>query len=141
MPTSTKKTPPPAKAVKSAADPKVAKKRKSKSKSKSPRLNFSTYIYRVLKETHPTIGITKKSMGIMNDFCIDMMERLATEAKQDLSISGGEKTLREWHFNTATKLVLPGELKKHGIGEGTKAVRNYAMNKPKTTTKKSSPKL
>jgi histone H2B len=81
-------------------------------------------------------------MGIMNDFCIDMMERLASEAKQDLLLSGStQKTLREWHFNTATKLVLPGELKKHGVSEGTKAVRNYETNKTKVATgKKTSPK-
>jgi len=59
-------------------------------------------------------------MGIMNDFCIDMMDRLASEAKQEMLISGGGKTMKEWHFNTATKLILPGELKKHGVGEGTK---------------------
>jgi len=60
MPTSTKKT---ARAKKdvaaaavavaapaAAADPKKVVKKKRKSKSKSPRLNFSTYIYRVLKE-------------------------------------------------------------------------------------------
>ena len=76
-------------------------------------------------QTHPSIGITKKSMGIMNDFVIDMIDKLAAEAKHDLEISGKESTLREWHFNTATKLVLPGELKKHGISEGTKAIRNF----------------
>eukprot|EP00578_Thalassiosira_sp_NH16_P021176 CAMPEP_0181093778 /NCGR_PEP_ID=MMETSP1071-20121207/9634_1 /TAXON_ID=35127 /ORGANISM="Thalassiosira sp., Strain NH16" /LENGTH=54 /DNA_ID=CAMNT_0023176049 /DNA_START=87 /DNA_END=251 /DNA_ORIENTATION=+ len=35
----------------------AAGKRKKKSKSVKPNLN--TYIYRVLKESHPTIGITK----------------------------------------------------------------------------------
>ena len=200
MPTSTKKTAPPKKnvAAAAAADPKKVVKKKRKSKSKSPRLNFSTYIYRVLKEvsqrrrcarfcrvrsrlclaarrthlisqrltthsplppapldqnqssqsntniqheqTHPAIGITKKSMGIMNDFCIDMMDKLASEAKQELLISGGGKTLKEWHFNTATKLILPGELKKHGVGEGTKAVRNYEAARAKTDVKKPSPK-
>ncbi|KAL3810853.1 hypothetical protein ACHAXA_005853 [Cyclostephanos tholiformis] len=140
MPFQTKKMPPAKKAVEAKVATKDKKKRK---KSKSPRINFSTYIYRVLKETHPTIGITRRSMGIMNDFCIDMMEKLASEAKQDLLLSGkAQKTLREWHFNTATKLILPGELKKHGVGEGTKAVRNYESNKTKAAApvKRSSPK-
>jgi len=82
-------------------------------------------------QTHPSIGITKKSMGIMNDFVIDMMDKLASEAKHDLGISGKEKTLREWHLNTAVKLVLPGELKKHGVSEGTKAIRNFNANRKK----------
>ena len=65
----------------------------------------------------------------MNDFVIDMMDKLATEAKHDLDITGKETTLREWHLNTATKLVLPGELKKHGVSEGTKAIRNFNANR------------
>eukprot|EP00578_Thalassiosira_sp_NH16_P028430 CAMPEP_0181102278 /NCGR_PEP_ID=MMETSP1071-20121207/14230_1 /TAXON_ID=35127 /ORGANISM="Thalassiosira sp., Strain NH16" /LENGTH=116 /DNA_ID=CAMNT_0023185241 /DNA_START=580 /DNA_END=930 /DNA_ORIENTATION=- len=94
-------------------------------KSKSAKPNFKTYIHRVLKETHPTIGITKKSMGIMNDLVVDMMDKLAAEAKTALEKSGKGKTLKEWHCNTATKLVLPGELQKHGVSEGIKAMSNY----------------
>ena len=82
-------------------------------------------------QTHPSIGITKRSMGIMNNFVIDMMDKLALEAKHDLGISGKEKTLREWHLNTAVKLVLPGELKKHGVSEGTKAIPNFNANRKK----------
>ena len=74
-------------------------------------------------------------MGIMNDFVIDMMDKLASEAKHDLEITGKEKTLREWHLNTATKLVLPGELKKHGISEGSKAIRNFNANRTKKIKK------
>ncbi|KAL7540338.1 hypothetical protein ACHAXR_011542 [Thalassiosira sp. AJA248-18] len=107
----------------------AGKKTMAKKKSKPVKPNFATYIHRVLKQTHPTIGITKKSMGIMNDFVVDMMDKLAAEAKQDLDISGSQKTLREWHFNTATKLVLPGELKKHGINEGVKAISNFNAHK------------
>lgn len=60
----------------------------------------------------------------MNDLVIDMLDKLASEAKHDLDIGSG-KTLKEWHFNTATKLVFPGELKKHGVSEGTKAIHNF----------------
>mmetsp|Transcript_14319 Transcript_14319/g.26031 ORF Transcript_14319/g.26031 Transcript_14319/m.26031 type:complete len:139 (-) Transcript_14319:177-593(-) len=120
----------PAKKTAAPAKKTTMKKRKSKA-GKSVKPNFNTYIYRVLKETHPSIGITKKSMGIMNDFVIDMMDKLASEAKHDLGISGKEKTLREWHLNTAVKLVLPGELKKHGVSEGTKAIRNFNANRKK----------
>ena len=74
-------------------------------------------------------------MGIMNDFVNDMMEKIASEAKNDLGISGKEKTMREWHMNTATKLVLPGELKKHGINEGTKAICTFNAARRKNETK------
>eukprot|EP00584_Thalassiosira_punctigera_P022031 CAMPEP_0172551004 /NCGR_PEP_ID=MMETSP1067-20121228/34941_1 /TAXON_ID=265564 ORGANISM="Thalassiosira punctigera, Strain Tpunct2005C2" /NCGR_SAMPLE_ID=MMETSP1067 /ASSEMBLY_ACC=CAM_ASM_000444 /LENGTH=133 /DNA_ID=CAMNT_0013338715 /DNA_START=80 /DNA_END=484 /DNA_ORIENTATION=+ len=120
-----------AKAVAKKADGK--KKRSRTGKSSKP--NFNTYIYRVLKETHPEIGITKRSMGIMNDFVNDMMDRLASEAKTDLSITGKKKTLSEWHFKTAAALVLPGELKKHGWSEGSKAVYNFNKNRKKSETR------
>mmetsp|Transcript_24101 Transcript_24101/g.37981 ORF Transcript_24101/g.37981 Transcript_24101/m.37981 type:complete len:134 (-) Transcript_24101:192-593(-) len=126
----TKTTKTPSKAAAKGATDKTTAKKKSKSR-KSTKPNFNTYIYRVLKETHPDIGITKKSMGIMNDFVIDMMDKLATEAKHDLDIGGKEKTMREWHLNTATRLVLPGELRKHGVSEGTKAIHKFNAHKKK----------
>eukprot|EP00584_Thalassiosira_punctigera_P010334 CAMPEP_0172526100 /NCGR_PEP_ID=MMETSP1067-20121228/1098_1 /TAXON_ID=265564 ORGANISM="Thalassiosira punctigera, Strain Tpunct2005C2" /NCGR_SAMPLE_ID=MMETSP1067 /ASSEMBLY_ACC=CAM_ASM_000444 /LENGTH=138 /DNA_ID=CAMNT_0013309539 /DNA_START=69 /DNA_END=485 /DNA_ORIENTATION=- len=132
MAKTTKNTPTkaePKAAAKASVVKKDGKKKKRSRTGKSTKPSFSTYIYRVLKETHPEIGITKKSMGIMNDFVIDMMDKIASEAKTDLAISGKEKTLREWHVNTATKLVLPGELKKHGVNEGTKAIRNFNANR------------
>eukprot|EP00585_Thalassiosira_rotula_P013575 CAMPEP_0196131732 /NCGR_PEP_ID=MMETSP0910-20130528/1618_1 /TAXON_ID=49265 /ORGANISM="Thalassiosira rotula, Strain GSO102" /LENGTH=131 /DNA_ID=CAMNT_0041391237 /DNA_START=72 /DNA_END=467 /DNA_ORIENTATION=- len=129
--TDTKKmTKTPTKAAAKGATDKTTAKKKSKSR-KSAKPNFNTYIYRVLKETHPGIGISKKSMGIMNDFVVDMMDKLASEAKHDLHIRGKEKTLREWHLNTATRLVLPGELREHGVNEGTKAIHKFNSHKKK----------
>lgn len=71
-------------------------------------------------------------MSIMNDFVIDMMDKFATEAKSDATIRGNS-TMLEWHMNTATKLILTGELQKHGISEGSKAIRlfNAAMEEKK----------
>mmetsp|Transcript_4832 Transcript_4832/g.8074 ORF Transcript_4832/g.8074 Transcript_4832/m.8074 type:complete len:141 (+) Transcript_4832:195-617(+) len=97
----------------------------------SPLLPFSIKLRNKQKQTHPGIGISKKSMGIMNDFVVDMMDKLASEAKHDLHIRGKEKTLREWHLNTATRLVLPGELREHGVNEGTKAIHKFNSHKKK----------
>ena len=74
-------------------------------------------------------------MNIMNDFVNDTMEKLASEAKFDLELTKREKTLREWHFNTATKLTLPGQLQKHGVSEGTKAIVNFNANRAKKEKK------
>jgi histone H2B len=30
--------------------------------------SYSTYIYKVLKQVHPDVGISNKAMGIMNSF-------------------------------------------------------------------------
>lgn len=66
-------------------------------------------------------------MKVMNDFVLDMFDKLATEAKNDLQLNqagggGRSTTMLPKHFNTATKLILPGELAKHGQSEGSRAV-------------------
>ena len=43
---------------------------------------FSLYIYKVLKQVHPEIGISKKAMNIMNSFINDTFDRLATESSK-----------------------------------------------------------
>ena len=43
---------------------------------------FSLYIYKVLKQVHPEIGISKKAMNIMNSFINDTFDRLAGESSK-----------------------------------------------------------
>jgi len=43
---------------------------------------FSIYIYKVLKQVHPDIGISKKAMNIMNSFIHDTFDRVATEGSK-----------------------------------------------------------
>jgi len=38
---------------------------------------FSLYIYKVLKQVHPEIGISKKAMNIMNSFINDTFDKMA----------------------------------------------------------------
>lgn len=60
----------------------------------------------------------------MNDCVIDMIDKIASQAKTDLKVNGG-KTMLPWHLQTATKLVLPGELAKHGVHEGVRALSKF----------------
>ena len=94
-------------------------KRRSKRKE-----SYSTYIYRVLKQVHPDTGISKKSMSIMNSFINDVFERIASEAGR-LGKYNSKATLSSREIQTAVRLVLPGELAKHAVSEGTKAVTKY----------------
>jgi histone H2B len=41
---------------------------------------YSVYIYRVLKQVHPEIGISKRSMSIMNSFINDIFEKISLES-------------------------------------------------------------
>merc|ERR1712166_1138738 len=88
---------------------------------------FSVYIYRVLKQVHPETGISKKSMSIMNSFINDIFEKIAGEASR-LVRYNKKHTLSSREVQTAVRLLLPGELAKHAISEGTKAVTKYSTN-------------
>ncbi|XP_071071451.1 histone H2B type 2-K1 [Dasypus novemcinctus] len=60
-----------------------------KSKKRSRRKEtYSVYIYKVLKQVHPDIGISSKAMSIMNSFVNDVFERLAGEATRLAQYSG-----------------------------------------------------
>ena len=104
---------------------KAAKKKTGKSRRKRNTSSFNTYIFRVLKQVHPKIGLSKKSMSIMNSFVNDTFDKVATEAGR-LCKSNKRKTLSSREVQTALRLVLPGELAKHAVSEGTKAVTKFA---------------
>ena len=87
--------------------------------------SFAVYIYRVLKQVHPDTGISKKGMSIMNSFINDIFERIATEARK-LGKYNKKATLSSREIQTAVRLMLPGELAKHAVSEGTKAVTKFS---------------
>lgn len=90
--------------------------------------NFSRYIFKVLKGVHNEIGISKKSVDIMNSFLYDIYDRLALEASK-LVRYNKKNTLSAREIQSAVKLILPGELAKHAIIEGSKAINKFASEK------------
>ena len=63
-------------------------------------------------------------MLIMNSFVTDSFEKIATEAGRLVRYSK-TSTLGSREVQSAVRLVLPGELSKHAVSEGTKAVTKY----------------
>lgn len=86
--------------------------------------NFCLPIHRVLKQIHPDLTISKMSMSILNSMAIDMFDQIGKECR-DLANYDRKKTLNARDMQTAVRLVLPGELSKHAVSEGTKAVTKY----------------
>ncbi|XP_071943024.1 histone H2B, gonadal-like [Antedon mediterranea] len=115
------------KAVKKAGKAKAVratdKKRKRKRKE-----SYSIYIYKVLKQVHPDTGISSRAMGIMNSFVNDIFGRIAGEASR-LAHYNKKSTITSREVQTAVRLLLPGELAKHAVSEGTKAVTKYTSSK------------
>jgi histone H3/H4 len=115
-----KKTP----AKKSEKKPNASGDKKVKKKRTE---SFSSFIYKVLKQVHLDTGISSKAMSITNSLVHDVFERIAVEAGK-LVRYNKKGTLSSREIQTAVRLILPGELAKHAVSEGTKAVTKYTSN-------------
>eukprot|EP00058_Branchiostoma_floridae_P025514 XP_002611004.1 hypothetical protein BRAFLDRAFT_128327 [Branchiostoma floridae] len=115
------------KAVKKAGKARPAGDKK-RGRRRKRRETFGVYIYKVLKQVHPDTGVSSKAMGIMNSFVNDIFERIAAEASR-LANYNKRSTIGSREIQTAVRLLLPGELAKHAVSEGTKAVTKYTSSK------------
>ena len=57
----------------------------------------------------------------------DIFERVATEASK-LAAYNKKSTISSREIQTSVRLILPGELAKHAVSEGTKAVTKYSSS-------------
>ena len=95
---------------------------------------------------HPDTGVSSKAMSIMNSFVNDLFERIAAEASKLAHYNKRcefyflvccvqvvqfifRSTITSREIQTAVRLLLPGELAKHAVSEGTKAVTKYTSSK------------
>ncbi|XP_072190257.1 histone H2B 8-like [Excalfactoria chinensis] len=126
MPEPAKSAPAPKKGSKKAVT--KTQKKGDKKRRKTRKESYSIYVYKVLKQVHPDTGISSKAMGIMNSFVNDIFERIAGEASR-LAHYNKRSTITSREIQTAVRLLLPGELAKHAVSEGTKAVTKYTSSK------------
>lgn len=110
------------KTIVKVAGKKEGKKRQKKRNNDS----FSNYLYKVLKQVHPDVGISSKAMTVMDNFVVDVFERLSSEAASVIAHSPKD-TLQARDYITAARLVLPGELAKHAVSEATKSITKYSQ--------------
>eukprot|EP01098_Paradermamoeba_levis_P010008 TRINITY_DN4192_c0_g1_i1.p1 TRINITY_DN4192_c0_g1~~TRINITY_DN4192_c0_g1_i1.p1 ORF type:complete len:244 (-),score=55.04 TRINITY_DN4192_c0_g1_i1:304-1035(-) len=124
-----------AKATKAKATnptPKKVTRRKRKKKTGPP--SWKTYLYKVLKQVHPDTGISVKAMLIADSYVHHLFDLIFREALACVEMMG-KKVVTSRDIQTATRLVLPGELAKHAVSEGTKAVTKYISQNSKGGSK------
>ena len=111
---------------------KIRKKNNKSEKTNKKRrtISYHNYIYKVLKQVHKDIGISSKAIDSMNSFVVDLFDRITDEALK-LSSYNKTKTITAREIMTSVRLVIPGELGKHGVSEGTKAVLKYRISTDK----------
>ena len=92
-----------------------------KKKHKTKKESYRSYIYKVLHGVHPDTGMSSRAMSIMDGFAEDMFLRIANEARE--LVKHGKRTTMSWRdIETAVRLIVPGELLKHAVAEGRKAL-------------------
>lgn len=107
------------------------------------RCGFGLTWFPVLKQVHPDTGISNKAMAILNSFVNDIFERIASEASSTFTVTtdiglslinsslelasySKKSTISSREIQTSVRLILPGELSKHAISEGTKSVTKFS---------------
>ena len=106
---------------------KNGKPKSKKGKKRKPVESYQSYIQKVLTEIHPDTKISNKGMLVMNAFAQDIFDRIATEAGKIVRYNK-RGTLSSREVQTAVRLIVPGELAKHAVSEGTKAVTKYTAS-------------
>jgi histone H3/H4 len=107
---------------------------------------FDTYIHRVQKQVHPDQRISGESVKLINDIVNYLALHISHKAVMltkplDYEAKGrktplGKKTISSRDVQAAVRLVIPGELAKHAMSQGAKAVTRYASNASKKTQAK-----
>ncbi|XP_078422337.1 histone H2B-like [Cetorhinus maximus] len=101
-----------------------SKRKRKRKRERERKVSYNRYIHRVLKQIHPEMSISSKTMCILDSFVTDIFELLACEASR-LVCYRKRHTLFAREIQTAVRLLLPGDLAKHAVSEGTKAVTKY----------------
>ncbi|EAN78450.1 histone H2B, putative [Trypanosoma brucei brucei TREU927] len=82
---------------------------------------WNVYVSRSLRSINNQMSMTSRTMKIVNSFVNDLFERIAAEAATIVRVNR-KRTLGARELQTAVRLVLPADLAKHAMAEGTKAV-------------------
>merc|ERR1719498_547058 len=89
---------------------------------------FTTYIYRVLKETCPDASISRKAMLTLNQIMGDRFETIMKESRE-LIIHDKRTTITSKDIECVIKLTIPGELGNNAVKHGREALyRNTLLD-------------
>ena len=105
------------------SESKVAKKKSST--LLRGHIDFRTYIRRVLTQVHPDTRITTVAKDEMNGV-VNYIGQSLTQTAVKVAVQDKRVTVSPKDMQAAVRLVLPGELAKHAVSEGTRAVRKFA---------------
>lgn len=86
--------------------------------------NYSAYIHKVMRQAHPDLQISKATIMTTNALLEGLLSKV-TKSSADVAKCAKKTTLSSRHVQGAVKVVLPSELAKHAVSEGTKAITKF----------------
>ena len=99
------------------------KPRSKKSRSKKSKAGkFDIYISKVLKQVHPDCSLSANIKSQINYFLNLLAVKIIEQA---VSMLSGKKTITSREIQSAVRIILPGQLARYAISEGTKSVTKY----------------
>jgi len=87
-------------------------------------IQFDIYIRKVGRQVHSDTNVSNDFLNQTNRIIVRLGEKIAEKAFQ-LTEKEDRKTIDGREIQSATRLIIPGELTKHAVSEGTKAVTKY----------------
>lgn len=115
---------PPRKHSPAAKKPSPSKKVGKKHAKKRDSSTLDIYIKRILKQVHPDAMLKSEAMVEMNLIVKNTLAKIA-EVANKLGEGKHQKTVTSRTIQSAVMIVLPGELAKHAVSHGTKAVIKF----------------
>ena len=102
---------------------------------------FNAYIFKVLKQVHPDTRISGQATRQMNSL-LELLAIKLSETAHSITSRNGRQTITSREIQSAVRLVISGQLSKHAVSEGTKAVTKFnasVENTPVATPVKGKP--
>ncbi|XP_045076211.1 histone H2B-like [Coregonus clupeaformis] len=99
-----------------------------KKRRKSRKESYAIYVYKVLKQVHPRHRHLLQGHG-NHELVRERHLRAYRGESSRLAHYNKRSTITSREIQTAVRLLLPGELAKHAVSEGTKAVTKYTSSK------------
>lgn len=95
-----------------------------KKKARKSESGFGSYIHKVAKQVHPDLQVSRKAMTAAASLLDSAMANLT---KNGVVVASASKkgTLSARHIQSATRIVIPGEMARHAVSEGSKAVAKF----------------
>ena len=107
-----------------------SKSPKAGAKKKPRALGFKTYINTILKQMHPNMGSRDLAKETIDEVLLQPLVKKIISVSRSMTVNRKEVTIQSKDIQAAVRSVLPGELAKHAVSEGTKTVTKYNASDP-----------